>query len=198
MKPQSSKSKRRLTGTPDKQESHRIHCVHNDAGGFPERSTRPMVGSRYIRRTCRRWLTELQEFPALPERSVRSGNAFHFYGQRYLLGSDRIDRCFFERSKSLHRVYLPGVALPRHTSEKRVLYAGDRLFGVRFQRTDQPAKGPHFAEFGSTNPRPAQSVTTLLQRNGRSGVRNARCSTGGCDWRSLLGFHFLCQIEFDH
>jgi hypothetical protein len=32
-------------GTLDKQESHRIRCVTNNAGGFPERSTRPMVGS---------------------------------------------------------------------------------------------------------------------------------------------------------
>ena len=41
------------TGTLDKQDSHRIRCVHNDAGGFPERSTQPMVGSRNVRRTCR-------------------------------------------------------------------------------------------------------------------------------------------------
>lgn len=36
-----------------KQESLRIHCVRYDAGGFPERSTGPVVGSRKLRHNGR-------------------------------------------------------------------------------------------------------------------------------------------------
>jgi hypothetical protein len=53
-RPTSPKAKATGLGIPSKQESHGIQCVDHDAGGFPERSTQPMVGSRNRRATCHR------------------------------------------------------------------------------------------------------------------------------------------------
>ena len=45
-KPEHWKDNTASTGISDEQNSREIRCAVNDAGGFPERSTQPMVGSR--------------------------------------------------------------------------------------------------------------------------------------------------------
>ena len=84
-------------GTPDKQESHRIQCVHYDADMFPERLTQPMVGSRICGEHIDTGLKELHADPALPENPVQSENALHL--QRYSLTSDSIDQTFLRKAE---------------------------------------------------------------------------------------------------
>jgi hypothetical protein len=77
-------------GTLDKQDSHRIRCVTNNAGGFPERSTRPMVGSgRCGEYADTGWTGARASSSAkIP---VRPGNAVHSHEQRDSLTSGRVN-----------------------------------------------------------------------------------------------------------
>ena len=105
-------------GILDKQESLRIQCVHNDAGGFPERSTQPMVGSNHVRRTAAVGSTARQEHPALPENPVRPKNALHSHEKRYSLTSSRPDPSFRAESQSLRSVYRYQLSSPSHNHQK--------------------------------------------------------------------------------
>lgn len=74
-------------GTPGKQDSHGIRRVQNDAGGFPERSTQPMVGSGIRRSTCRQRIDEAARGSNSGSKPRSAGKRFH---QRYLLSSGHI------------------------------------------------------------------------------------------------------------
>ena len=61
-------------GTLDKQESHRIRCVHHDASSFP-RSTQPTVSSGVGRCEDRQTVMGWQEGPGPAEHPIRRKNA---------------------------------------------------------------------------------------------------------------------------
>ena len=58
LRPTSPEANAAGLGTPNKQDSRGIQRVQSDASGFPERSTQPMVGSKFQRSTCRRGMDE--------------------------------------------------------------------------------------------------------------------------------------------
>ncbi len=106
------------TGTLDKQESHRIRCVHNDAGGFPERSTQPMVGSRNVRRTCRHRINGVAR-GSNSARKPRSAGKRSQLTSTTILAYFRPHRpSFSEKSQSLHGVYPWGAPSPSHNRQK--------------------------------------------------------------------------------
>ena len=128
VKPTPPRANAASMGIPDKQESHRVRCVHNDAGGFPERSTQPMVGSRNVRRTCQHRCDGVQENPVLLDNPARPDNALHLHEQRSSLTSGHLYLSFPQKAKAQPE-YTPNNH-PRQATIAKVTRRSLRFFGV--------------------------------------------------------------------